>query len=202
MSMKFSEVAATVGARRAPQNSVRRALDALGSKADLPLDGLDTERKLQLVGLFVRALRNVGVAEAAQIQHDLYASLGAAPTARRPVAIKDAISLVTVRNHVQQLTAALGVPWALGMQMQSAISDVARFVSAHGGGRIETEAAEAHIHFVVTVTRKLGPIGLAGAHVPPWLIGVSQLASNLEVADEGEGTALTFDISVTQSLVA
>lgn len=203
MGTTFAQVAREVAGRHAPTSPIDSALEALGAKADHLVDELDVERKLQLATQFVRGLRTVGVADAQRIEHELFAALGATPTARRSVVIKDAISLITVRNHVGQLATALGMAWSAGMQVQSAVSDVARFVSTTGGGKIETEAMDGgRIHFEVWTNRAIGPVSM-GAATPPWLIGVAKLAEGFRSRPAGAGAHLEFWIvAPREALVA
>jgi hypothetical protein len=201
----FSEVVRDVAGRWLPLPIIKQSLEVLGQKAEQPLAEIPHERKLQLVAQFVRGLRNIGVAQAAQIQHLLYVALGAAPTERREVIVKDAISLIAVRNHVQQLGAALGVPWSESMQVQSAISDVARFVATAGGGRIETEALnDGRVHFSVWTNTALGPISIASP--PPWLVGAAALTAAFRVrpwhGPEGSGTHIELWIPMAAAMVA
>lgn len=202
MATTFSQVARDVAGRYLPAAIIKGALDPLGAKADQAVDTLDVERRRQLATQFVRALRNVGVAESTRVEHELFTALGAAPTQRRSVPIKDAISLIAIRNHVQQLATAIGMPWSEGMQVQSAISDVARFLSQNGGGRIETEATPGGgVHVDVWTNRGLAPIALATP--PPWLIGVVSLARGFrELPGEGGGSRFEFWINMTVALVA
>lgn len=197
MAETFSQVARESAARYANQQSITSALEALGAKAELPLDELDVGRRLALTGQFVRGLRNVGVADAARLEHALLEALDAAPTGRREFVIKDAISLVTVRNHIQQLTTALGIPWSESMQVQSAISDVVRFLSQQGGGRIETLAYADSIHFEVWSNRGLGHVSVEfPAQTPPWLVAVASLARDFRARRAHEGTHLDFSIDL------
>ncbi len=199
MTATFSHTAREIAGKYVPEPAVRRALDAVGARADQPIDALDGERRIALVSQFVRALHGVGVHESTRIEHELGRAVGADPTGRRPVVIKDAISLITVRNHVHQLATAIGLSWAAGMALQSAVSEVARHVATNGGGRIETEATlDGRIHFDVTAARDLGPVSVdARAPLPSWLIGVSKLAQGLRSASESSGTRIQFWIMST-----
>jgi len=201
----FSQVVRDIAGRWLPLPTIKHGLEALGLKAEQPLGDTSVERKLQMIAQFVRGLRNVGVAEAAQIEHHLYLALGAAPTERREVVVKDAISLIAVRNHVQQLATALGVPWAESMQVQSAVSDVARFVASSGGGRIETEAlGDGRVHLSVWTNRPLGPLSIE--HPPPWLVGMAALTRALRARPSHEpeagGTHLELWIPMAAAMVA
>lgn len=203
MVTTFSQVARDVAGKYLAAATIKNALDPLGAKAEQATDTLDVERRRQLATQFVRALRNVGVADSTRIEHELFTALGAAPTQRRSIPIKDAISLIAIRNHVQQLATAVGMPWGEGMQVQSAISDVARFLSQNGGGRIETEAtAEGRIHVEVVMNRGLAPIVLATP--PMWLIGVVSIARGFHELPAGEGAGARFEfwINMTVALVA
>lgn len=199
----FSQVAREIAGKHVPLPVIKAALDGLGAKAEHLVEELDAERKLLLANQFVRTLRNVGVADAHRIEHEMYAALGVAPTSRRSVVIKDAISLITVRNHVHQLVTALGMSWSAGMQVQSAISDVARFVSANGGGKIETEAgADGRIRFELWTNRSLGPVSI-GVATPPWLVGIAKLAEGFQSRPAAGGTHLQFWITAPrEALVA
>jgi len=199
MDTTFAHVAREIAGATVPAPIIKSALDALGMKADYLVAELDAERKLQLATQFVRGLHGVGVADAHRIAHDLFAALGARPTSRRPVVIKDAISLITVRNHVGQLVTALGMSWSAGMQVQSAVSDVARFVSGNGGGRIETEAVDGgRIHFEVWTNRPIGPVSI-GAATPTWLVGVAKLAEGFRSRPSGAGAHMQFWINASRA---
>lgn len=203
MITTFAHAAREIASKHVTAATIKGALDTLGAKAEHGIDELDTERKLALANHFVRALRNVGVVDAHRIEHELLAALGAAPTSRRAVMIKDAISLITVRNHVGQLVTALGVPWSVGMQVQSAVSDIARYVSANGGGKIETEALGDGRILCEVWTNRLVATPAPGAPTPQWLVAVSKLADGLRARPAGAGTHLTFSIAMPrEALVA
>lgn len=204
MVTTFSEVARRIAGGYLSPSSLKSALEPLGARAEHPLLDLDTERKLQLTSQFVRGLRVLGVADAHRLEHELYESLGVAPTSRRAVVIKDAISLIAVRNHVSQLAVAMGMSWSASMAVQSAVSDVARFVSTNGGGRVETEApGDGRIHFEVWTNRPLPPFTFGGLTTPPWLVGVIKLAEGFRSRPEASGTHLDFWIAApAEALVA
>ncbi|MFT3766953.1 MAG: hypothetical protein QM820_15755 [Minicystis sp.] len=205
MTTTFSQVARDVAGKYLALATIKSALDHVGARVDHPLAELDVDRRLQLTSQFVRALRDVGVTEANRIEQALFEALGAAPTKRRSLPIKDAISLITVRNHVHQLATALGIPWSEGMQVQSALSDVARHVStAGGGGRLELEASpDGRIHVEVWSHRPLDPVSIEPGATPTWLIGVAKLSRGLRAASAPDGgTHLELWIARTVALVA
>jgi hypothetical protein len=204
MSSTFSHVAREVAQRYATLQAIKAALDHVGARAEQPIAEMDVERKLMLVGHFVRALRSVSVVDASHLERDLFHALDAAPTARRAVEVKDAISLITVRNHVGQVASALGMPWAEGMQVQSALSDVARFLAQHGGGRIETVARpDGGIRFDVWTNRALAPFSIEyPSQKPPWLVGVAALAQGFHAHHVHGGTHIEFSIPPRTSAAA
>jgi hypothetical protein len=207
MARTFSQVAREVGGKYLTLPAIKAALEPLGAKAELIVEDCDVERRLQLTTQFVRALRNVSVAEAHRLEHELFEALDAAPTSRRSVAIRDAISLITVRNHIHQLVTALGMPWSDGMGVQSAVSELARFIAGTGGGRIDTEATrDGSIQFEVWTHRPLGPISVAGVATPPWLVGVAKLARDFRTRPAHDGVAggthLAFQIQSTTAFMA
>lgn len=201
--MNFKQLVRDVAGKHLDAATIQRALEALGPRAEQRVEQLDADRKIQLTGQFVRALRNVGVADSVRVEHDLVDALGAAPTSKRVVIIKDAISLIAIRNHVAQLCTAVGMPWSLGMQVQSAVSDVARFLSAHGGGQIETEAkAGDRITFEIRTNRGLGAVSLEAGSTPTWLVGVTGLSDGLDARADGAGTQIDFWIPLSQPRAA
>jgi len=70
-------------------------------------------------------------------EHELLNVVGAMPSPRKSLEIRDALSLAALRNYVRYLTIAINVGLAAGMQVKSAIPEPARLVQEAGGGRFE-----------------------------------------------------------------
>lgn len=198
----FAQFARTVAVKHVPAATVEAALVALGSKAESVLGGLDAERKGTLINHFVRSIRNVGVHTVTRLEHALLEAAGCCPAGRRVVALKDAISLITIRNHIHLMATAIGLPWSESMRVQSAISDVARFVVDRGGGRIEMEEVHEGLAVSVYSAYDLGPMPPPGGPAPPWLAGTVNLAKTFRCVRSGNGSHLEFCFSRPQPMVA
>ncbi len=195
MAETFSRIAHQIAAPYARPEIIHRAVEALGAKAELRVTDVEPERRLSIAEQFVRSLRNVGVSDSTTLQRDLFQALGVAPTSRRSVQVKDAISLIAIRNHLQQVTTSMGFSWGDGMRIQSAISDVARFLSQSGGGRIETHAEDESIHFDVWTQRPVSASSLERpGQTPAWLVATLSLARGFLAAPAHGGTHLSFTI--------
>jgi hypothetical protein len=200
--MTFAQLARSVAQKHVPGSAVESALAALGGKAEWNLSSLDAERKGSLVSHFVRGLRNIGVHAASRIERAMLEAAGCCGAGRRVLVLKDAISLIAVRNQVHQLATAVGLAWSESMRVQSAVSDIARFVVERGGGRIEIEETLDGLSFVVLTALDIGPVLHPGTPAPTWLSGTLNIARDFRSSRSGGGTALEFWLSRPQSLVA
>lgn len=195
----LAELVRTVAVNFVPETAVEAALGAIASKADTALSSLDTERRGMLINHFVRSIRNIGVHTASKLEHALLEASGCCPASRRIVALKDAISLIAVRNQTHAMATAIGLAWAESMRLQSAVSDVARFVIEHGGGRLEMEETLSGLLISVRATGDLGPIVTPA---PSWLISTTNLAKTFRSARSGGSTYLEFCFPRPQTMVA
>jgi hypothetical protein len=195
----LAELARAVAVNFIPATTVETTLAAIGSKADMNLSSLDAPSRGILINHFVRSIRNIGVHTASKLEHALLEAAGCCPAGRRIVALKDAISLIAVRNQTHAMATAIGLPWSESMRLQSAVSDVARFVVERGGGRLEMEETLAGLLVSIRAGSDLGPI--AAPH-PPWLISTMNLAKSFRSARSGGNTYLEFCFSRPQTMVA
>jgi hypothetical protein len=131
------EVLKLTAAKRCSADMLSAGIQAVAPKMGHSDNGLEPERKAVLVSLFVRNLRGLPVTDAAQLEHELLTAVGALPGARKTLEIRDALSLVGLRNYVRYLTVAINLNWANGMQTQSALSELARLIQEAGGGKFE-----------------------------------------------------------------
>jgi hypothetical protein len=91
----------------------------------------------------VRNLRDLTVEASTELERQMLQAVGALPKGEKSIPIKDNISIITLRNHVRYLCVVLGAEWSLGMLVQSAVSDLARFVLARGAARSRSWSSSA-----------------------------------------------------------
>jgi hypothetical protein len=189
MHSPLAELLSGATANRCAPDVLRSALTALGPKAAESPQAMDAERRAALVSLFVRNLRGLPVAEAALLEHELLSVVGAMPSPRKSVGIRDALSLVALRNYIRYLTVAINLGWAPGMQIQSAISELARLVQEAGGGRIDfqTSLRDRSISLHVICSNSTRVEGMFG----PW---VASLPSGMRAQFNGHDGGL--DVSI------
>lgn len=198
----FAQFVRPIGIKHAPASAIEAALVAIGRKAEVSLSELPAERKEALINHFVRSIRNIGVHTASQLEHELLLASGCCPIGRRVVALKDAISLIAIRNQVQQVATATGLGWKESMRLQSAVSEVARFVTDRGGGRIELEATIDGIVVTVHATQDLGPIEAMGGPSSSWLAGTMNLVKDFRSSRASGAWLLELCFFRPQTMVA
>ncbi len=200
----FAQIARTRAVRFTPPATIEAALVPLASSAEQSVETLDRERKIQMVTRFVRAIPALGVHASAMLEHELLDAIGVSRTGRYVIVVQNAISLISVRNHLHELAALVGFSWSDGMTVQSAVSDVARYLVDHGGGTIEMQTTEDH-RIAVSVHSKLN-LGLINASpgpgTPPWLAGAMNLATQFRSPQGGLGSNLEFSFDVPRAAVA
>ncbi len=200
----LAEAARRVAARYLAGPPLQDALARLGAHGDEPLAHLDAGARLAAVNALVRGVRGwLSVAEAAALERELAAAFGAPSSDGEAVEIKDAISVITLRNHVGTAASASGLSWSAGMQVQSALSEVARFLAEHGGGAIHIVPGAARLRFQVDAWVDPGAVGTATpAGTPPWLIGVAKLSSDFRRVPSTQGARFQFTVAAEAALVA
>jgi hypothetical protein len=205
LTSSFAQFARDIAGKHVPEVAIEAALSSLGGKAAGSLEGLNVERRGALINHFVRSIKNIGVHTASQLEHELLARAGCCPAGRRIAALKDAISIIAVRNHLHQMATSLGLSWKEAMRLQSAVSDVARFVVSRGGGRIELDSADNGLFVTVYAGADLGPIpatGSASAITPAWLAGTMNLVKGFRCSRTDHDAVLEFLFETSQSMVA
>lgn len=204
MSQSFAHIARARAARYASAPGIETALSRLGTLATLPVDTVERERRVLLASRFVRVLEGLSVHDGAVLEHELLGAIGAGTPGRHMVAVQNAISLISVRNHLHELLTAVGVSWSDGMLVQSAVSDVARHIAEHGGGTIEMQVTQdRRIAVRAFAKRDLGAVpATSGPRTPSWIVGVSNLSKLVGVARAGGGTQVEFSFDMTTAAVA
>lgn len=198
----FSQLAHSVAVRFVTDTTVDAALAAIGSKAHWVVADLTIEKRCALINHFVRALRDTGVHTATRLEHALLTAAQCPASGRRVISIKDAISLIAVRNQVHQLATGVGLSWNESMRLQSAISDLARYIVEKGGGRIEIEDTSSALFFMVYANADLGPCTPPDAVTPPWLAATVGIAQGFRCGRAVTGSQFQFWHGRPQSMVA
>jgi hypothetical protein len=198
----FAEFARSVASRFVPEETVQTGLQALGGKAEWQLSSLDSERRSTMISHFVRSMRNLGVHTASRVEGAMLAEAGCRASGCRVLVIKDAISLIAVRNLVHQTITALGAGWNGSMRYQSALSDIARFIIERGGGRIELEESHGGLHFAVYTAQDLGHVSTAAGAAPAWLAATLSLSKDVRVGRSGSGSLIEIKFEKPKAMVA
>lgn len=198
----FAEFARSIASRFVPEETVVTGLLALGGKAEWQLSSLDSERRSTMISHFVRSMRNLGVHTASRIEGALLAEAGCRAMGCRVLVIKDAISLIAVRNQVHQTITALGAGWNGSMRYQSALSDIARYVIERGGGRIELEEGSGSLHFAIYTAQDIGPVSLQAGTAPGWLAATLSLTKDVRTSRNGSGSLIEIKFEKPRALVA
>lgn len=196
MGVTLSQTARKIAAGFVGPENLEDALRAVGTRAEKPIDAHDLETKAGLVSYFVRNLRDLTVEASTELERQMLQAVGAVPKGEKVVPIKDNISIITLRNHVRYLCVVLGAEWSLGMLVQSAISDLARFVLARGGGSFTITVQLRDIHFRVHIDRQVegGPGWLKGVAQDSLLAGLKPLARDQKSGVSAHGSVMEFYI--------
>lgn len=198
----FAQLARDVAAKHVPGDAIEGALASLGGKGEWVVHSMDPDRRSALVSHFVRSLRNVGVHTASRVEASLLSAAGCRPSGCRVIVLKDAISLIAVRNQIHQLLTSLGTGWSGSMRYQSALSDIARFVIEHGGGRIEHEDLAGRIVILVHTAEDLGAISTQPGTAPAWLAATLNLTKEVRISRIGSGSLIEIKFPTPNALVA
>ena len=196
MGLTLSQTARKIAAGFVGPENLEDALRAVGTRADRPVETQDLETKAGLVSYFVRNLRDLTVEASTELERQLLQAIGATPKGEKALPIKDNISVITLRNHVRYLCVVLGAEWSLGMLVQSAISDLARFVLARGGGSFVISVQLRDIHFRVNIDRQLdgGPGWMKAVANDSLLAGLRPLARDPKSGVSAHGSVMEFFI--------
>ncbi len=199
----FGSFAHGIASRYIPDETILSALSSLGGKAEWGFPGMDGERRRALIGHFIRSLRNVGVHTANRIETELLLAAGCVSMGHRVLPLRDAISLIAVRNQIHQTITSLGAGWNGSMRYQSALSDIARFIIEHGGGRMELEEGTSCLSLAIHCTGDLGPISLNPGSAPPWLASTLSLTKDVRAQRiSGGGSLIEIKFEKPKALVA
>jgi hypothetical protein len=201
-SSTFAQLAHSVAVKFVSDAAVDGALSSIGGKANWIVADLPIEKRSALIQQFVRALRDTGVHTATRLEHALLHAAHCPAAGRRVISLKDAISLIAVRNQVHQLATGVGLSWNESMRLQSAISDLTRFIVEKGGGRVEIEDTSSALFFMIYANADLGPCTPPEATTPPWLVGTVNLAQGFRCGRAISGTQFQFWHGRPQSMVA
>jgi hypothetical protein len=194
MGVTLSQTARKIAAGFVGPENLEEALRAVGTRAERPIDSQDVETKAGLVSYFVRNLRDLTVEASTELERQMLQAVGATPKGEKSVPVKDNISVITLRNHVRYLCVVLGAEWSLGMLVQSAISDLARFVLARGGGFFVISVQLRDVHFRVHIDRQLegGPGWLKNVAQDSLLAGLKPLARDQKSGVSAHGSVMEF----------
>lgn len=201
-TITFAQLARGIASKHVSSTAVESALNALGSKSLSVMADLTVERRSSLINHFVRSLRDTSVQTSSRLEHALLSAASCRTNGRRVIVLKDAISLIAVRNQVHQLATGIGMSWNESMRLQSAISDLARFLVDKGGGRIEIEDTSSALFFMVDSISDLGPCSPPETPTPPWLTSTMNIAQGFRSARTVTGTHFEFWHARPQSMVA
>ena len=204
MSQSFAHIARTRAAHYASAPGIETALSRLGAQAAQPVETVDRDRRVLLASRFVRVLEGLSVHDGAVLEHELLAAVGAGTPGRYMIAVQNAISLIAVRNHLHELLTTVGISWSEGMLVQSAVSDVARYIAEHGGGTIEMHVTtDRWIAVQAFAKRDLGAVpATSGPRTPAWMVGVSNLSKHVRVTRAVDGTQVEFSFDMASAAVA
>lgn len=198
----FAEFARGIARRHVAEETIQGALQAMGGKAECGWSQADPDRRSALIGHFVRSMRNVGVHAANRIEGELLAAAGGRREGRRVQVLRDAISLIAVRNQIHQTITSLGAGWNGSMRYQSALSDIARTVIERGGGRIELEEGGGSLSLWVYCAADLGPVSTVAGHAPGWLAATLNLTKEIRVNRSGSGSLIEIKFEKPTAMVA
>lgn len=199
----FGDFARSIATQYVPEDTLTGAFSAMGGKAEWGFAGMDGERRRALIGHFVRSLRNVGVHTAHRIESELLTAAGCVSAGHRMLPLRDAISLIAVRNQIHQTITALGAGWNGSMRYQSALSDIARYVIEHGGGRMELEEGLNCLRLCIHCLDDLGSIALSPGAAPTWLAATLNLTKDVRITrSSGGGSLIEIKFEKPKALVA
>lgn len=193
MAQTFLQVVTRVSGDPSLAPIVQDGLARLADSAQLDVDGLTREERARLVTRFVRSLRAIRVEQAATLERQLMQMLRANPEGTHVVAIENAISVLSVRNHVGALATALSLDWSAGMKLQAAIAELVRGIMSRGAGLFESRIEPGRVHVRISCNRPLGPEALV-------LAPLAGLVARPSLSRVGDGSVISFllvpDLSV------
>jgi hypothetical protein len=130
---------------------IEAALSSLGERQHVALTQLEATRRGAAIGQFVRNLRGLAVEESTALERRLLHAANAFPPAKQELALRDALSLIALRNTVRYLAVVLGFPWSEGMLVEAALSELGRTLQEAGGATLTIEVDLAASAFAVSV---------------------------------------------------
>ncbi len=197
------QLARQVAAKHIALPVIDAALASLGSRADTVLSDLSPERRSTLINHFVRLLRNTSIQIATRVEHAMLEAANCRSAEKRVISLKDAISLIAVRNLIHQMATALGIGWNDSMKLQSALSDISRFLIEKGGGRIEITDTGSALIFLIDAIADLSLHTPPSNPSPTWLASTQNLAQGLRFSTgSAGGTHFEFWYARPHSMVA
>jgi hypothetical protein len=185
-----------VASRHVSPKRADDALAAVGLRGDEPHAANSREERAQLVARYVRALREVGVEASAVLERELFTALDAVPQGECAFPIRDALSLVALRNHVRVACVCAGMDWARGMQLQSAVSEVAREVASWGVATLAIAVRANAVQFAVGLPP--GSAGRAANAVQDrasWVAGLLEQSQSYRILPHPSRPRLEFDVA-------
>ncbi len=188
MTGPFSRQVRNAAATLVKPETIEAALRALGDDAELSVEELPLERRAVLSARFARNLRGIGVARAKEVERVVLRAVGATPGGVEVVPIRDALSLIRARNHVDRIATAFGWPWAAGMKLQAAVCEIVRLIADGGGGILETVVAPAQASFRFQFERSIDA-------TEPCFAGLRALGIVPEVRQGTEGHRIEFSFA-------
>jgi hypothetical protein len=202
MGLTLAQTARKIAAGFVKPESLEDALKTVGSRADRPMDAQDLETKAGLVSYFVRNLRDLNVETSTELERQMLKAVGAVPKGEKSIHIKDNISAIALRNYVRYLCVVVGAEWSRGMLLQSAVSDIARFVLARGGGTFHVSVEIRDVLFRVQMERQLegGSDWLKSAIQDPLLTGLKDLAYGVKSGTSAQGSTMEYYMSCAVKL--
>lgn len=201
-NVTLAQLARGIAVRFVQPAVIDAALIALGTRADIVLSELTTERRSTLINHFVRLLRNTGIQTATRVEHAMLEAASCRTAEKRVISLKDAISLIAVRNLIHQMATAVGIGWNDSMKLQSALSDISRFIIEKGGGKVEIKDTGSALVFLIDSLADLTAFSPPQIPSPSWLASTLNLAQGFRTTLSGGGTHFEFWYARPHSMVA
>ncbi len=194
MQAQFETVIRRIAGRHATPERIDSALDSVRDRLSREIEQQDVGKAALLVNRFVRSLGG-NARECAELERALLRALGMRPAPRSTVVINDAISVISLSNHVRYLTVCLGIDWSDGMHFQGAVSDLANAAESSGGAEFTFTVSHAELECTVFFPHP-GP----GFDVEGALAGIDRITLNVSTSLRGTGVEVRFGVGHSNGL--
>jgi hypothetical protein len=194
MQAQFETVIRRIAGRHTDSDKVDTALESVRDRLSREIEQQDVVKAALLVNRFVRSLGG-STRESAQLERALLRALGMRPAHRTTVPIDDAISVISLGNHVRYLTVCLGIDWSDGMHFQGAVSDLANAAESSGGAEFTFTVSQSELECTVFFSHP-GP----GFDVQSALAGIDRITLNVSTSLRGTGVEVKFSVPHSNGL--